>query len=270
MRSLSKKCENCRFAMTLSINPHIEEWRTGERWVSCGFILAFGTRRPCPAGMCCTMFQHRSQSKRTFWHGLKTGTSHYGLYQLEEKGKNGSPYTPKPGDVLTIAASGKQEIGDLHRRIIYSVDNGCLRYYFGFPHRPARHAIIKLSDRRIVGYTTPTADTQDALTRVATHQQMLGVPPSGIFTSEVQTAILQKLEKNGPTNDIWKTFLGCLGYTPNETARFQSMEELPITGVADTASWNRAYQYLTHTLEDDEYADDMDTRGTGGNAPGGC
>ena len=55
---------------------------------------------------------------------------------------------------------------------------------------------------------------------------------------------LRKLERDGPSGDVWRAFLGCLGYTPGETAKFQTIEGLTVTGVADRASWERAYQYL--------------------------
>ena len=181
MSSLCQKCENCRFALQLSINVDYDEWRRTERWWTCSFLLAFNTRRPCRAGADCTVFQLRSKSPtRYFWNGLPMGISHYSLYQRDVKGKAGIDYTPKRGDIVTFVGMRRKDIGDMRRKVVYGVENGSLLFFCGQPHGSAHEQRIDLYDRKIVGYTTPMPTAQDALTRAATQQNMLDVPPTGI------------------------------------------------------------------------------------------
>lgn len=242
MNSVCTKCQYCRYAIRLSTDWSQEEFDRGERWWACGYILATGVRRPCRAGYPCSAFLFRSPRPPTIRAGVLEGTSFYSWYQRTVKEKSSDPYTPRPGDAIAIIDPGRS-YGYI-RRIVCDADDTRVYYFSGARGGRAFRRALDLTDRLIIGYQPPAAVPDDPMFVLADGQRKLGLPPSGIFTAETQHALLIALNSGGSLATLWPILLAGLGYAPSDTKRFQMVEELPLTGVADWSTWRRAYQYL--------------------------
>ena len=131
------------------------------------------------------------------------------------------------------------------RHVVCGTDDERIFFLSGARGGPTVKRSIEVKDRLIIGFQTPAAVPDDPMLMLAKGQQKLGVPASGVFTAETQEAITSALKNGGVSLSVlWQTFLAGLGYAPDDTARFQMVEGLPQTGIADWATWRRAYQYL--------------------------
>ena len=242
MKNTCTKCRYCRYATQISTNWSMEEFDRGERWWACGYILSASTRRPCPAGAPCSMFLFRARRPPTIRAGVLEGTSFYSWYQRTVKGRSSDPYIPRPGDAIAIIDPGRSY--DYIRRIVIGADDTRVYYFSGVRGGQAFRRALDLTDRLIIGYQPPAAVPDDPMFVLADGQRRLGLAPSGIFTEETQHALLAALNGGYSLTTLWPIFLAGLGYAPDDTERFQIVEDLPPTGVADWATWRRAYQYL--------------------------
>lgn len=243
MKSLCKKCGYCKYALRIRTDWSREEFDRGEWWYACGYTLSIGTRRPCPGGAACAVFQCRSRPAPSVRSGIASGVSFYSYYQRVKKRQPGDAYTPQPGDVISFidTTSSYRTL----RYVVSGVDDKRVYYFSGACKGPTLRHSANLEDRLIIGYQTPAAAPEDQLFLLADGQRRLGVPPSGRFTEETRRAIHDALNGGISLDVLWPIFLVCLGYGPNDTERFQKIEDLPQTGFADWASWRRACLYLS-------------------------
>ncbi|MCD7748706.1 MAG: peptidoglycan-binding protein, partial [Oscillospiraceae bacterium] len=181
--------------------------------------------------------------------GLNHGASHYSPWQLANKGRSGSAYTPRAGDVIVFSDNGTARS---HTGLVYAVDDSTVYTYEGNSGNMARRRSYALTSSYIYGYVTlnlpaseADGDTDGDDSCVAQFQRWLGVEADGLYGPETKAAAVkahqryvntsygadiavdgvwgpetyyatQRVQKPDVSDDvtIWQGLLYCLGYDP--------------------------------------------------------
>ena len=56
--TLPAKCRTCRYSVQVNVGIDCE------MLIACTYIIAHGTRRPCPAGAGCTVYEPRRKKRK--------------------------------------------------------------------------------------------------------------------------------------------------------------------------------------------------------------
>ena len=120
------------------------------------------------------------------------GRFHWSWYGLNRKGKSGTAYTPKPGDVIVFTDAWKTRD---HTGVVYAADGSYVYTYEGNSGNMARKRSYPLTSAYIYGYATPdmeaSAGSGEGGSAIAQFQRWLGVDDDGVYGPVTKAAAIR-------------------------------------------------------------------------------
>lgn len=214
------------------------------------------------------------------WEAAPSGKRHWSWYGLSKKGKTGSAYTPKAGDVIVFTDNWQSRS---HTGMVCAVDDTTVYAYEGNSGNMARKRSYPLTSAYIYGYVELNLE-EEALTPIRSFQRWLGVTADGICGPVTKAAAIRAHQKAVNARDglsiaqdgvwgpetyyatrpvqqgdegedvmVWQGLLYCLGHDPQGldgdfgkntyAATVALQEELGLnpTGIADAYTWAKAF-----------------------------
>lgn len=208
------------------------------------------------------------------------GQFHYSWYGLNRKGKSGTAYTPRVGDVIIFTNAWNTRD---HTGMVYAVDSANVYYYEGNGGNMARANSRALDSAYIYGYSTLLTDEGGASAvkdeTLAAFQRWLGMSAvDGEYGPQTETAALKKHQSligveadgewgpetyyatkscgagdRGDRVTLWQGLLYAKGFDPkgmdgewganttSATAAFQTAVGLSPNGNADPYTWAKMF-----------------------------
>lgn len=214
------------------------------------------------------------------WDAAPSGAKRWSWYQRNYKGRSGSSYTPKIGDVIVFSDNGTSRD---HTGIVYAVDGSNVYTHEGNSGNMARKRSYSLKSSYIYGYVTLNMEA-GSVSEIQKFQKWLGVSADGEYGPKTKAAAVlahqmelnkaydagieedgewgpetyyatQNVQQGDEGNDVTvlQGMLYCNGADPNgidgefgkntltAVSKFQAAKSLNATGIADRYTWAKLF-----------------------------